>query len=600
MYTQKTHPKILIIGAASLDTYHFAGQIQDSVGGAGLYAALAAARMESDVSMLGPRLDPIPTIFQPIIERVQWIGPLTTADRFCHFDIEYKDHKTTYLEYDVSAEAELNPADLPANIAEFAGVHITALSCVSQQLDFLQACRSRSHALISAGTCGHDISTEPEMVRKLIAAADIFFLNHSEAEHLFGRMENAQTRPGAVLVITLGEQGALVIQGSFATHIPGVQASELDPTGAGDTFCGATLAGIVNGYHPILAARRAAVLSAHMISALGPNALLDDSALDFERLDPRIALDPGQIERISAQAAAQPAIAPHNFIEPCLPAEGHPAMLDFIFATTLQQFSFWETENGRYHHPLLAPLDGQVSKGAEYLWRAYMRRLDDQPELFTPAGQLDPSEDELADLYRADDGTNPMPAFDLHYEIARAYAQDMLALDLTPQKIVEMSNLSPTPIKTFLEILDKISGYKEDPLRKKSSLLVEILVNRPERFLKPAPDEKLDPIVDYHNMRACLRMGLVDIVDSELKSAVAQRKLISAEDEWAVRFACYRAIELCAALSGKGVEGVGQFFFNSRKYCPEMTKPDCASCLVDSACAHRTELFQPVFRTTFY
>jgi hypothetical protein len=76
--------------------------------------------------------------------------------------------------------------------------------------------------------------------------------------------------------------------------------------------------------------------------------------------------------------------------------------------------------------------------------------------------------------------------------------------------------------------------------------------------------------------------------------------LIAGEDEWAVRFACNQAIAECAKLSGKGVEGVGQFFFNSRKYCPEMTEPDCASCLVDPVCLHRKQPFQPVYRTTFY
>ena len=80
----------------------------------------------------------------------------------------------------------------------------------------------------------------------------------------------------------------------------------------------------------------------------------------------------------------------------------------------------------------------------------------------------------------------------------------------------------------------------------------------------------------------------------------SQRELISDEDEWAVRFACFQAIDECAKLSSKGGKGVGQFFFNSRKHCPEMTDPDCASCLFDPVCLHRKELFQPVYRTTFY
>jgi hypothetical protein len=45
---------------------------------------------------------------------------------------------------------------------------------------------------------------------------------------------------------------------------------------------------------------------------------------------------------------------------------------------------------------------------------------------------------------------------------------------------------------------------------------------------------------------------------------------------------------------------VDWFFFNARKRCPEMTEPDCKNCALDSVCAHRKDLFQPVRRTIFY
>jgi hypothetical protein len=31
-----------------------------------------------------------------------------------------------------------------------------------------------------------------------------------------------------------------------------------------------------------------------------------------------------------------------------------------------------------------------------------------------------------------------------------------------------------------------------------------------------------------------------------------------------------------------------------------MSRPECAQCPLDPVCAHRTGLFQPVHRTTFY
>ena len=66
-----------------------------------------------------------------------------------------------------------------------------------------------------------------------------------------------RTEPGKVLYVTLGAQGAYVIQGDASTLVPGMPATVLDPTGAGDTFCGATLAYLLQKKHPIMAARQA-------------------------------------------------------------------------------------------------------------------------------------------------------------------------------------------------------------------------------------------------------------------------------------------------------------------------------------------------------
>jgi hypothetical protein len=45
---------------------------------------------------------------------------------------------------------------------------------------------------------------------------------------------------------------------------------------------------------------------------------------------------------------------------------------------------------------------------------------------------------------------------------------------------------------------------------------------------------------------------------------------------------------------------VDWFFFNARRRCPEMIAPECSACRLDSVCAQRKELFQPVLRTAYY
>jgi sugar/nucleoside kinase (ribokinase family) len=65
-----------------------------------------------------------------------------------------------------------------------------------------------------------------------------------------------------------------VIQGEKIAHMPGHSVVELDPTGAGDTFCGAVLAGLALGEEVEDAARAGVALAAEMIGAVGPARLL--------------------------------------------------------------------------------------------------------------------------------------------------------------------------------------------------------------------------------------------------------------------------------------------------------------------------------------
>ena len=101
-------------------------------------------------------------------------------------------------------------------------------------------------------------------------------------------------------------------------------------------------------------------------------------------------------------------------------------------------------------------------------------------------------------------------------------------------------------------------------------------------------------------MRSNLRMGLIDVVDNNLRNNLEKRALVSENDEWAVRYAAYRAVDQLPILSGRSMATVDEYFFFSRKRCPEMTVPECSVCSADPVCAHRKELFQPVIRTDFY
>jgi hypothetical protein len=595
-------PHLLIIGGPSIDTLHFNHQTAISAGGAGLYTALAARRSGCQVSMYSPKPSQTPDPLKPLARRLEaWLGPIVALDDLPHFEIAHDGDKATYLEFFVGEEAHLDPAGLPQDLSIYDGVHITAIGDVQQQLKFAGACRERKAPMISVGSFLSLIEEKPELVRLLIDRSDVIFLNEEEAVRVYGGLDRAVTEPGKRLFITRGRKGAVVVQGDFQTKLPAVPARVLDPTGAGDTFCGATLSHLLQGVHPIMAARRAMALASEEIEHVGPAALLFDHDAPHITLDGRVRIDESQVERIARVIQGIPEAEPFNFVSDYYPPVGHPSALDFFFVQTLQQFSFWEVQSGRYGYPLIASIDGHECKGSTYLSYAYMRKVDKDPAFFTPERQACTTEAEILALFQADDGTHPMPAFDLHLGAAQDYGRDLLSLGLTPRAIVDQANRSSKPLATFLSLLDLVGGYKEDPFRKKTNLLAMILKERPEQFLSISDDEAIQPVIDYHVMRFCLRTGLVEILDFDFRRKIGDRVLVSVDVEWALRYACYAAIQRLIQVSGLSMCAVDHVAFNyNRVHCPEMSEPVCERCALDPACAHRKDLFQPVIRTTFY
>jgi sugar/nucleoside kinase (ribokinase family) len=269
---------LLVIGLTSLDVLHFpaaTGQASHAPGGAGLYTALAARRAGATVTLLAPKPQPIPELLQPANDRLHWRGPDISPADLPRLEIAHHgDGRATLLHATWGAEARLSPEYLPEDLSGFAWVHIAALSSAHRQMEFLRACRERGAARLSVGTYARLAYGETETVRALLAQADAFFMNENEANGIFGSIESARPQPAQLLFITQGERGAWVLEGESRTHLPAPHVTELDPTGAGDTFCGVTLARLALSDSPLEAARYGIALASEMITAVGPAALL--------------------------------------------------------------------------------------------------------------------------------------------------------------------------------------------------------------------------------------------------------------------------------------------------------------------------------------
>ncbi len=280
-----TSHDIFVIGTVSLDVLHFAGQTAEAAGGAAMYTALAAWRAGAKVNLSAPRPEPMPKLLQPLADRLTWTGPLIAPSDLSRLEIAHHGGgKATLVSTSWGAgEAILRPAMLPLNIADASIVHIAALSSAARQLEFatylathknsISPQNSTALPLISVGTYSCLAYQQTDQVKQLLTLADLFFMNENEAKGIFGQVDQATARPNSLLFITLGEAGALVLDGYKVTHIHGVATHELDPTGAGDTFCGATLAALAHGESPLVAASQAVSLAAQTVSAVGPTAL---------------------------------------------------------------------------------------------------------------------------------------------------------------------------------------------------------------------------------------------------------------------------------------------------------------------------------------
>jgi sugar/nucleoside kinase (ribokinase family) len=118
------------------------------------------------------------------------------------------------------------------------------------------------------------VSADPGGVLDLLRECDTFFMNENEAGLLFGSLEAVPSPRRGALFVTRGAAGARVLEPARSSDVPATEAVEVDPTGAGDSFCGAALAALARGADPVEAARAGTRLAASVVSAVGPRALL--------------------------------------------------------------------------------------------------------------------------------------------------------------------------------------------------------------------------------------------------------------------------------------------------------------------------------------
>jgi len=121
--------------------------------------------------------------------------------------------------------------------------------------------------LVRAPTTG-PLVTDADFDAAALKHVSVLKLSEFEAELLGGLDEpSLRALDVAEIVVTLGSQGALVLDRRGLEHVPARPVdADVDPTGAGDAFGAAYLVARAEGSGPVGAARRASSLAADVIS----------------------------------------------------------------------------------------------------------------------------------------------------------------------------------------------------------------------------------------------------------------------------------------------------------------------------------------------
>lgn len=590
-------PDLVVVGCPSVDRIVVGGRPRDAVGGAAWITALAARVAGASVGLAAtvpPRLPrSIARCFGP--GGVDRAGLVVEPGELPSFHIVYDgDQEATYVTARGGVEDALRAAGLPEAWLSARLVHVASLGGqTGLQLRFVRELRERGYAgMISAGTYGRAAADEPERVGQLLLSSDFFFLNRSEAAAVIP--EGPPRHHRGVVCVTAGPGRLLVFSGGDVQEFGAPPVEVVDPTGAGDSFCGGFLGATVRGMHGVAAGLAIAGLT---LGGWGSEPLSERVGAEVE---PRVAPDPARIDRVASRLACEASGAAFDFCGFPFPERDDPQALPTLAAATLHQYGFWLDDGRRWTSPMYAVAAGRRWKGSDFVWQAFTRAVAADPTVLDPARMAD-EPDLLARICADDEGRCPLPDLDSHRDLHQAYGAALLERGQDWAGTLEELNRGDAPVAALLELLSSLPGYAEDPLAKKASLLAVILAGRPERFLDARDAASVRPIVDYHLMRGCLRTGCVRLLDPELAARLEARAWVDEVEEVAIRAACFDAIGELVRLSGRTMAEVDAFFFAlGRNVCLETEPPRCEDCSLSVECGRLTGLFQPVFRTTAY
>lgn len=241
-------PPVLIVGSMAFDDLDLpSGPARDVVGGSATYAAVAATLYapvqvvavvgsdfpEASIAMLAGRGVDVSGIERAEGKTFRWAGKYSQ-------NLASRETLDTQLNVFADFRPRLPDAFRDTKTVLLGNIH------PALQLEVLS--QTRAPELVVADTMNFWISGERKALLDVLAKVDVLVVNDEEVRQLSGehnlkRAATAVLRMGPKrIVVKRGDAGAMLFdeRGTFFAPAYPLE-TELDPTGAGDTFAGATL-----------------------------------------------------------------------------------------------------------------------------------------------------------------------------------------------------------------------------------------------------------------------------------------------------------------------------------------------------------------------
>ncbi|RLE54085.1 MAG: hypothetical protein DRJ26_02325 [Candidatus Methanomethylicota archaeon] len=281
---------LVFVGHISMDYVKNINGEREQPGGAALYAAMAAKTLFPDVrivSAIGRDFK-----YMDVLKNFNKCEVKVVDIPSTKFTIEYDEMwRAKYSEAFIGAGMQIKATSIPITwLTSNAIVHLCPMKPpkVEKMIDRIKRISPKTKVSVNSWIGYMKSKVDREALRRITSKADFFIVNESEIKALTGTdslIHAINLIKCKMLVVTLGELGAIVSSGGEVTMVPALHTvlqKVIDTTGAGDCWCGAFLAAYKLTEDISRAITTASIISSIKCSGWGFEKLLN---LKFEKVD---------------------------------------------------------------------------------------------------------------------------------------------------------------------------------------------------------------------------------------------------------------------------------------------------------------------------